>query len=71
MAAPFRASIQKRSDSEQPWTVFSKKMGKYEEPKDKQISSHCISFTAIYIYIYIYVYGDENKLPQNSYQRGP
>ncbi len=61
-AAPFPASFQKRSDSEQvPWTAFSMKMGKHEEPKDKQISSHCISFTAIYIY----VYGD------NSYQRGP
>ncbi len=56
VAAPFPVSIQKRSDSEQPWTVFSKKMGKYEESNDKQISSHCISFTAIFIY----VYGDEN-----------
>ncbi len=34
--------------------VLSMKMGKHEEPKDKQISSHCISFTAIY------VFGDEN-----------
>ncbi len=48
MAAPFPASLQKCSDSEQPWTVFSMKMGKQEEPKDKQISSHCINFTAIY-----------------------
>ncbi len=30
------------------------KMGKHEEPNDKQISSHCISFIAKY------VYGDEN-----------
>ncbi len=27
------------------------KMGKQEELKDKPISSHCISFTAIYIYV--------------------
>ncbi len=32
------------------------KMGKHKEPKDKQISSHCISFTAIYIYVYICIY---------------
>ncbi len=39
--------------------------GSIKKPKDKQISSHCISVTAIYIYIYIYmlyiyVYEDEN-----------
>ncbi len=49
MAVPFPHSFQKRSDSEQPWTTFSMKMGKHEEPKDKHISSHCISFTAIYV----------------------
>ncbi len=27
------------------------KMGKHEEPKDKPISSHCISFTAIYMFM--------------------
>ncbi len=29
--------------------LFSMKMWKHEEPKDKQISSHCVSFTAIYM----------------------
>ncbi len=49
--ASFPGSFQKHSHSEQvPWTAFSMKTGKHEEPKeDKQISSHCISFTAIYI----------------------
>ncbi len=46
-AAPFPASFQTLSDSEQSWTVFSMKIGKHKELKDKPISSHCISFTAI------------------------
>ncbi len=50
-AAPFPASFQKHSDSDQPWPAFSMKMGKHEEPKDKQISSHCISLTAIYMFM--------------------
>ncbi len=43
------------------------KMGNHEEPKDKQISSHCISFNAIYMFMEM----KTKKLPQNSYQRGP
>ncbi len=27
------------------------KTGKHEEPKDKQISSHCISSTVLYMYM--------------------
>ncbi len=48
---PFPGFVQKHSDSEQPWTAFSMKMGKHEEPKDKQISCPCISFTAIYMFM--------------------
>ncbi len=52
---PFPASFQKRSDSEQvPCTAFSMKMENLEEPKDKQTSSHCISFTAINIYVNVF-----------------
>ncbi len=36
--------------------MFSLKMGKHEEPKDKQISSHRISFTAIYIFMENFFY---------------
>ncbi len=32
------------------------KMENLEEPKDKQTSSHCISFSAIYTYTYIHIY---------------
>ncbi len=42
---PISSFFPKRS--EQPWTMFSMKMVKHEEPKEKQISSHCISSTAI------------------------
>ncbi len=51
MAAPFTVSVQKCSDW--AWTAFSMKMGKHEEQKDKQISSHCISFTAIDLYMFL------------------
>ncbi len=47
--------------------LFSMKMGKHEELKDKQISSHCISFTPIYIFMEM----KTKKLPRNIYQHGP
>ncbi len=47
--------------------LFSLKMGKHEELKDKQISSHCISFTPIYIFMEM----KTKTLPRNIYEHGP
>ncbi len=45
-----------------PWTTFSMKMGKHEELKDKQISSQCISFTAIYTRLWIWTLAPPEQL---------
>ncbi len=50
VAAPFPPSFQKRSD----WATMNRFLyedGKHEEPKDKQIYSHCINFTAMYMFM--------------------